>query len=319
MVKMTRRMAILAGLAGAGAAVAGSLYWTLTRAPSAESVRARIAGSLPAPQGALNVFHLGHSLVNRDMPAMLAQLAPKGHSYHSQLGWGTTLQAHWGDATIAGFETENAHPRFRAAQEAVASGDYDALVLTEMVEIRDSIRYFESPRYLAQWARKAIEARPDVRLYLYETWHPLDDPDGWLERLDRDLDRYWLSRVLGPALKDLPHTAQIRVIPAGQVLAAFVRKVEAQGGLGNVRDRTDLFQRAEDGALDPIHLNDLGNYLVALVHYAVLYQADPVGLPAALTRADGAPATAPEPDVARLMQEVTRDVVYSLGLSGISV
>ena len=318
MVKMTRRIALLAGVAGIGSAVAGSLYWALTRPPSAASVRARIAGPLTAPQGALNVFHLGHSLVNRDMPAMLAQLAPLGHSYDSQLGWGTTLQAHWGDATINGFEAENAHPRFRPAAEAAASGDYDAIVLTEMVEIRASIRYYESPRYLALWAEKAIAARPDVRLFLYETWHPLDDPEGWLERLDRDLDRYWLSRVLGPALKDLPETAQIRLIPAGQVLAAFVRDVEARGGVGNVRDRTDLFQRSAEGELDPIHLNDLGNYLVALVHYATLYHADPVGLPAALSRADGAPAVAPDPDVARLMQEVTRSVVYSLGLSGLS-
>ena len=318
MVKMTRRIALLAGVAGIGSAVAGSLYWALTRPPSAASVRARIAGPLTAPQGALNVFHLGHSLVNRDMPAMLAQLAPPGHSYDSQLGWGTTLQAHWGDSTINGFEAENAHPRFRPAAEAAASGDYDAIILTEMVEIRDSIRYFESPRYLALWAEKAIAARPDVRLFLYETWHPLDDPEGWLERIDRDLDRYWLSRVLGPALKDLPETAQIRLIPAGQVLAAFVREVEARGGVGNVRDRTDLFQRSAEGELDPIHLNDLGNYLVALVHYATLYHADPVGLPAGLNRADGAPAVAPDPDVARLMQEVTRSVVYSLGLSGLS-
>ncbi len=312
---MTRRTAILGGLLSALGA--GGLYWQLTRAPSAASVRTRLAAaSVPKPDRPLTVFHLGHSLVNREMPAMLAQLAPPGHRYDSQLGWGTTLQAHWGDAPINGFEAENAHPRFRPALEAVRSGDYDAIVLTEMVEIRASIRYYDSPEYLAKWAMEALKARPDVRLYLYETWHQLDDPEGWLERLDADHDRYWLSRVLGPALKRLPQGAQIFLIPAGQVLAAFVRAVEAQGGLGNVRDRTDLFARAEDGTLDVIHLNDIGNYLVALVHHAVLYQQSPVGLPHALLRADGTPATAPEPQVARLMQETTDSVVHNLGLSG---
>jgi hypothetical protein len=315
---MTRRTTLLASLAVAGTAVAGSLYWLLTKPPSAASVRARIAAPLAAPKGPLSVFHLGHSLVNRDMPAMLAQLAPGGHRYDSQLGWGTTLQAHWGDAPINGFEAENAHPRFRPAHEAVDSGDYDAVVLTEMVEIRDSIRYFESPKYLARWGNKALAARPSVRLFLYETWHRLDDPEGWLERLDRDLDRYWLSRVLGPALSDLPEATAIRLIPAGQVLAAFVRAIESQGGLGNIRSREDLFQRTDDGAIDPIHLNDLGNYLVALVHYAVLYQASPLGLPYALARADGTLATAPAPEVARLMQEVTQSTVHTLGLSGLS-
>lgn len=314
---MTRRTAILSSLLSAIGA--GGLYWHLTRAPSAASVRTRLAGfSVPKPERPLTVFHLGHSLVNRDMPAMVAQLSPPGHSYDSQLGWGTTLKAHWGDAPINGFEAENAHPRFRPAMEAVRSGDYDAIVLTEMVEIRASIRYYDSPVYLARWAAEALKARPDVRLYLYETWHQLDDPEGWLERLDLDHDRYWLSRVLGPALERLPEGSRIFLIPVGQVLAAFVRAVEAQGGLGNVRDRTDLFSRAEDGTLDVIHLNDIGNYLVALVHHAVLYQQSPVGLPHDLMRADGSPATPPSPEVARLMQETADSVIRNLGLSGLS-
>lgn len=313
--KVTRRSAFVAGL---GALIgAGGLY-ALLRSPSAASVRARLSGTYPAPVGPLSVFHLGHSLVNRDMPAMLAQLAPAGHRYDSQLGWGTTLQAHWGDAPISGFETENAHPRFRPAIEAVESGDYDAIVFTEMVEIRAAIRWYDSPKYLALWAEKALAARPDVRLYLYETWHRLDDPEGWLTRLDLDHERYWLRQVLGPALARLPKGTQIHLIPAGPVLAAFVRAVESRGGVGNVRDRYDLFARGEDGTPDVIHLNDLGNYLVALVHFVVLYQASPIGLPHGLKRADGTRADAPEPDTARLMQELTASVVDKLGLSGIS-
>lgn len=313
---VTRRSALIAGL---GALVgAGGLYAFLSRNPSVAAVRARLSGTLPAPTGPLSVFHLGHSLVNRDMPAMLAQLAPAGHHYDSQLGWGATLQAHWGDAEINGFETENAHARFRPAIEAVESGDYNAIVFTEMVEIRAAIRWYDSPKYLALWAEKALKARPDVRLYLYETWHPLDDPEGWLTRLDLDHERYWLKQVLGPALARLPKGAKIHLIPAGPVLAAFVRDVEAQGGVGNVGGRNDLFARNDDGTLDVIHLNDLGNYLVALVHFTALYHASPVGLPHTLTRADGTPFNAPDPETARLMQEVTASVVERLGLSGTS-
>ena len=313
---MTRRSAVLSGL-GALAGLGGlAALWS--RPPSGASVRAQLATALPRPEGPLNVFHLGHSLVNRDMPAMLAQLAPPGHRYDSQLGWGTTLQAHWGDAPIIGYAEENAHPRFRPAHEAVESGDYDAIVLTEMVEIRSSIRYFDSPAYLARWAAKALAARPDVRLYLYETWHPLDDPEGWLERLDLDHERYWLRRVLGPALKELPATARIHLIPAGPVLAAVVRAAEAQGGVGNLRDRTDLFARDAEGKIDPIHLNDMGNYLVALVHYAALYHASPKGLPHQLLRADGTRATAPTAEAAQLMQSQVEHVIHTLGLSGLS-
>jgi len=65
-----------------------------------------------------------------------------------------------------------------------------------------------------------------------------------------------------------------------------------------------------------IHLNDIGNYLVALVHYAALYQQSTVGLPHDLKRADGSPAIAPDPAVALLMQETTDSVIRNLGLSG---
>jgi hypothetical protein len=314
--RATRRTAILGSVVAALSG--GGLYWHFTRPPSAASVRARLSGKFAAPDGPLDVFHLGHSLVNRDMPAMLAQLAPPGHSYHSQLGWGATLKAHWGDDVINGFEAENAHSRFRPAHEAMKSAEYDAIVLTEMVEIRDALRYYDSPKYLALWAKEALAARPDVRLYPYETWHRLDDREGWLERLDRDIDRYWLSRLLGPGLARLPVAAHLQVIPAGQVLAAVVRAIEAQGGVGNARDRTDLFARNPDGSIDPIHLNDLGNYLVAVVHCTVLYHIDPVGLPFALTRADDTPANPPSPELARLMQETAATVVRKVGLSGIA-
>ena len=258
----------------------------------------------------MRVYHLGHSLVGRDMPAMLAQLAGEGHRYESQLGWGATLKAHWGDDTIAGFAEENAHPRFRAAREAVDSADYDAVVLTEMVEIRDAIRYHDSPAYLRRWADRILGARPDARVFLFETWHPLDDPEGWLNRLDRDLGRYWEGELLARAQADGELPQAIRVIPAGQVMARFVRAVEARGGVDGIAGAGDLFT-------DMIHLNDVGTYLVALTHYAVLYQRSPVGLPRQLMRADGTPAASPGPEAARLMQQVVWDVVSTYPKTGV--
>jgi hypothetical protein len=314
---LTRRLALLVP-AVLGVA-AGTTWWRSTSRAERAALEARLARPLPAPEGPMAVFHLGHSLVNRDMPAMLAQLSGAGHRYDSQLGWGTTLKAHWGDETINGFAAENAHPAFRPADEAVQSGEYDAIVLTEMVEIKDALRYYNSPVYLARWANRAVAVRPDVRLYLYETWHQLDDPDGWLARLDRDLRRYWLDGIAKPALQKLPEDARLHLIPAGQVLAAFVRAVEAAGGVGNVASRTDLFARTAEGEQDQIHLNDLGNYLVALVHFTVLYHRSPVGLPVALRRADGSAATAPAPQTARLMQDTVLDVVGRMPMTGVTL
>lgn len=316
---MIDRTTFLLGLAVVMAA--GVTLWVVLSRPalSPEKLRAAYADPAPAPPAhGLHVFHLGHSLVGRDMPAMLAQLAGGKHRYESQLGWGTSLKEHYEPAeTINGFEEENDHPRFRPAREAIGSDDYDAVVLTEMVELRDAIKYHDSGKYLARWARLAREANPHARLYLYETWHRLDDPDGWLDRLDSDLDRYWIGELLQQDLIRNTPERPVYLIPAGQVMARFVRVIEARGGVGRITSREDLFQRTDSGEIDPIHVNDLGAYLVALTHYAVLYQTSPVGLRHQLDRADGTEATAPTEATARLMQQIVWDVVRSRPETGV--
>lgn len=313
------RRALLFGLPAAAVAAAAGLWAARPPRPlPAAATEALYARPLPPPEGPLSVYHLGHSLVGRTMPAMLEQLAPPGHRHASQLGWGTSLKQHWqGPAAIAGFEAENAHPRFRPADRALASGDYDAVVLTEMVEIRAAIRWHASADHLARWARAARAGNPAVRLYLYETWHHLDDPEGWLARIDRDLARHWEDEVLRPALARRGVGGPIHLVPGGQALARFVRALEARGGVEGLADRRDLFARTPDGGRDTIHLNDLGAYLIALVHYAVLYQRDPAGLPHALRRADGTPAEAPSAEAAALMQAVVWEVVRSLPKTGV--
>lgn len=297
----------------------GAAGWYAVQPPNAlspDEMAALYAEPLPAPTAPLTVFHLGHSLVGRDMPAMLAQLA--GHDYASQLGWGTPLRAHWEpDEPIQGFDTENAHDRYRDAKEALASGDFDAFVLTEMVEIEAAIEYFDAPVYLEKWVSAARDGNPEIRTYLYESWHDLDDPNGWMDRLDTDPARYWEGVLIAQAMAQLPDGDPIYVIPAGRVLAEVVRRIEGGGAVDGVSSREHFFARFEDGTLDPVHINDLGAYLVALTHYAVLYQRSPEGLPRQLTRADGTPADAPGPLLASLLQRTVWDVVTSLPVTGI--
>ena len=291
----------------------------LQKSMSTEELNQLYSAPLTPPGKPLRVFHLGHSLVNRNMPAMLEQLAGGGHDHRSQLGWGTPLKAHWEpDVPINGFEQENAHPKYEDAMSAIKGGKFDALVLTEMVEIRAAIDHFDSAEYLRRWAREARTHRPDVRVYLYETWHQLDDAEGWLERLDKDLGRYWEGVLLAKGLANGDTGGPVHVIPAGQVMARFVRAIEKDGGLDGLKAKEDLFARNPDGTQDNIHLNDLGNYLVALTHYAVLYHRSPVGLPHRLKRADGTDADAPSENAALLMQELVWDVVTSYPKTGVA-
>lgn len=268
------------------------------------------------PQGELRVYHLGHSLVGQDMPAMLAQLAGQGHDYALQLGWGTALREHHqGPQAINGFDQENATPRYRDAHEALKSGDYDAFVMTEMMRLTDAIQYKESSIYAGKWAAEAAQGNVDGEIFLYESWHALDDEPDWLARLPEDLEMLWKPDLLWPAARAAGNP--VWLIPAGQVMARLVAEAETAGGIAELKSREDLFARNADGSLDPIHPNDLGFYLVALTHYAVLYGKSPVGLPHELLRANGTPADAPSPELARRMQELVWEVVSTNPLTGV--
>ena len=316
---------IAAGLAAAAlllAAAGGGVLWHLRAQTLPPPVAATPnAPPLTAPEGGLRVFHLGHSLVGRDMPAMLEQMARfarlRGHEHHSQLGWGTSLREHWEpDVPINGFEAENAHPRFRPAREALATGAYDAVVLTEMVELRDAIRWHASPDYFPRWVAAARAANPQVRVYLYKSWHNLEHPDGWLPRLENDPAALWQAHLLGPAWAD-PALGPVHAIPVADVLAELTRRLAAGDGAEGLRAPADLFARNPDGTLDTIHFNDQGLYLVALTHFAVLYHRSPEGLPNALRRADGRPAQAPTREAAALMQRLVWEVVRGHPLTGV--
>ncbi|WP_313352486.1 hypothetical protein [Paracoccus sp. (in: a-proteobacteria)] len=268
------------------------------------------------PQGELRVYHLGHSLVGQDMPAMLAQLAGQGHDYALQLGWGTALREHHqGPQAINGFDQENATPRYRDAHEALKSGGYDAFVMTEMMRLTDAIQYKESSIYAGKWAAEAAQGNADGEIFLYESWHALDDEPDWLARLPEDMETLWKPGLLWPAARAAGKP--VWLIPAGQVMARLVAEAETAGGIAELKSREDLFARNADGSLDPIHPNDLGFYLVALTHYAVLYGKSPVGLPHELLRANGTPADAPSPELARRMQELVWEVVSTNPLTGV--
>jgi hypothetical protein len=276
---------------------------------------------LPAPEAGISVFHLGHSLVNRNMPDMIWQIAEDQgvqHRYDSQIGWGTPLKSHFEPSEeIFGFAQENDHARYRDVFEALESGDYDAFVLTEMVEIRDAIAYFDSAEYVAKFAERARAGRADVRVYLYETWHEVTDPEGWRVRLELDRARYWEDGILRVALAHGQVMVPIYVIPVGQVFAEVARQIEA-GSLPGLTATEDIFARTETGDLDPIHVDHLGNYIAALTHYAALYQRSPVGVTNTVNLYDeGTRFSVEDQSLAATLQGIVWDVVRRDPLTGL--
>ena len=69
---------------------------------------------------------------------------------------------------------------------------------------------------------------------------------------------------------------------------------------------------------DDIHLNDRGNYFVAMVQYATLYRRSPEGLPSRIANEWGESLDTPTPALARAMQAIAWQAVTAYARSGVA-
>ena len=272
----------------------------------------------------LNMFFMGHSLVGPHIPGLVEQLS-EAHSIpsssNSQVGWGTTMRAHY-NYYSAGTEFPGlftGDPNHRDAHEAIASGEFNVLVITEMVEIIHAVKYFNTEDYAGQWSEFTEDNSPGTQVYLYETWPNLDvegelsgdenhpeyttgrHGDYWLNKVEFDHNRYWRQSILN-VMNGVAVNNTVRMIPAGQVMKEFVILLEGtQGGIGGISNRQSLFS-------DNIHLSDYGMYLVGLAQISTILDRSPCNLPRNWNKRDGS-AQAPSPALANAMQSVVKRVL----------
>ncbi|MES2665273.1 MAG: hypothetical protein V4712_04185 [Pseudomonadota bacterium] len=219
-----------------------------------------------------DILFVGHSLVGPTLPTLveagLLQMGQPG-VVQAQIINGAPLRYNWDNSANAeGVD----------ARAVLATGKVDALILTEAIPLAGHVQFNDTAGRIAAFAGLAREANPDVRVYLYETWHSLasgsgvavpDDPGGgvpWRQRITDDL-ALWAS-VAGPG---------VQIIPAGQAMGLLADEIAA-GRVPGITSIRDMFS-------DDIHPNGKGLYFVALVHLAVLTGKSPEGLPPKLTRA----------------------------------
>jgi hypothetical protein len=252
----------------------------------------------------LAVLFVGHSLVSPDIPTMLTSLAKAekldGHIDYQIIN-GAPLKWNWENAPKA----EGLDGRV-----ALASGGYDVVVLTEAIPLKEQIEWNDSKGYALRWYDLAVTNNPKARVYMYETWHSRGsggDDTPWRQQLDRDLAE-WEGIVDAVNGARKPGTPEMLIVPAGQGLAKLSDEVAA-GRVPDVSALADLFA-------DDIHLNDVGKYFVAMIHYATIYRKSPEGLPRAL-RGRWGPYKAPSQALATKMQQVAWEVVRSYPRSGV--
>lgn len=224
-----------------------------------------------------DILFVGHSLVGPDLPPLVeAALKAQGSvvRVESQVINGGSLAFNWDH----GAEAEGVD-----ARTELALGQTTALILTEAQPLAAHLQWSDTAGRVAAYADLAVQSRPDVTVYLYETWPSLDsapgrvaegDPDAgiaWRERLIRDLP-LWQAVVTDASAKGTP----ITLIPAGQAMGLLSDQIDA-GRVPGLTSIRDVFS-------DDIHPNGVGRYFLAMLHTAAISGKSPEGLPAKLTR-----------------------------------
>ncbi len=255
-------------------------------------------------------FFLGHSLVNFDMPAMVAGLAAdagKTYAYEQQIINGAPLGWQWDNAADA-----QGTPYY----DAFPNGNHDVFILTEAVPLQNHLDWsntYGNALNFINYARNNSQVG-SVRHFVYETWHCIysGQPSGcdwdngdtllWQPRLLADFPLW--AGIVEHLRTALPNET-VAMIPAGQAFQRLTTAIN-QGELPGINSFEDLFS-------DDIHLTNAGNYFVACVMYACIFKESPQGLTQQLNNEwGGAFSNMPSPAQAAKMQEIAWNTVLDL-------
>ncbi|MEM9190533.1 MAG: hypothetical protein AAGF12_15215, partial [Myxococcota bacterium] len=246
------------------------------------------------------VLFIGHSLVNRDMPRMTAAIADSmgvRHDIAEQVINGAPLRANWNES--GGAEGID-------GRAVLPTGRFDVLVMTEALPLDTNVEFNEPHLYAGNFLDLAQRANPSAVAYIYETWHEYTLPD-FRAKLDQDFAT-WVS--IADRMEQSRPGQQVLVVPAGQAMAALYDRIQA-GGMPGLRQISDIFR-------DDIHMNDAGNYFVALVQFATIYRRSPVGATRNVRGEFGETYATPNDATARAMQELVWDTVLRVPRAGVA-
>jgi hypothetical protein len=196
----------------------------------------------------------------------------------------------------------------------------------ELLSITERIPLFYDGGGTEQWYIDAIDAqREDLSIFvnnawnngnggngapslLWTTWVRIDGTDGDFRSMLDSQGTEW-ENMQAYANANRPTGAEpVFIIPGHKMMARIYDDIQA----GLVPGITNISQLFDDN----VHVNELGAYAVAMLHYACIFNESPVGLPHDLQF--GTVATFPSASLATYFQNIVVDIVTSYPETGIS-
>ena len=273
-------------------------------------------GAQPNPVPAAGVAYVGHSLINNRMPSMVEDIAKSlsGANYwHAvQVINGSPIIYNWNNCRSA--TSTEVWPPEAFACDAIENGTPQGLIDTLIVTQVNTIYYPNEPNQFSgtpedynRFLKLFKQNRPNGRAFYYTQWEALDFSRhagrDWTDWIAEEL-AFYERAVQATEQNYLAQNGQavdIQIIPAALGIRDLIREMEG-GRVPGYTSRQQIFE-------DVVHLNDLGNYFVACMVFASVFERSPVGATGLTDNKWGAVLTNLDAPLALRLQQLAWKVV----------
>lgn len=244
-----------------------------------EMLSVLLSATLAQPSSGSPSFWIGHSLMS-DIPDMVNALTGGGMRFRHQDIPGAPLRWQWEEAT----RKSEFEPQFQGRYHTNMTKEFKVLVMVDSVPRGDAASISESTDFAGRFLSFARRQNPSVRAFYYEPWHDLksgtpqrgqydtSSPSRgltWRPRIKEDRAKW--DKVVAEANKKNPGQVPLKLIPVATGLGMAYDAIQT-GRLPGLKRIEDLFS-------DEIHLNPLGKYFSACIHYRALFGGKVSGKP----------------------------------------
>jgi hypothetical protein len=243
------------------------------------------------PVTVVKAFYFGHSLLagaqaspNYHIPYDVGVFAAaKGHAYetHGQLGWGTSIAAHWAwnSDELAqgplGFARENHAPFYagRNGKAELASGAYNVVVFTDVNGNARGADQAPTVAAIVGFIQLARTHNPDALAVLYSCWNELPVE----QQSDRAAVQKWRDATLSElAWWESVAQAVQAVVGAERMLLVPVSALIAELALDAADGRMGASLSARSFFIDDVHGTPMTYYAAAAALYTAIFRDSPL-------------------------------------------
>lgn len=252
--------------------------WLITLAPLLALSGNFALAQAAAPRATANTVFIGHSLINHDMPRMVGAMAASRSGMRLtsavQVLNGMPLAGNWDRCRRANFREQWPPKDFAcdAIEQGSANGAYDTLIATDANNSIESNRIYNNTDVnLERFMELLLSRNPAGRTFMYTTWESWGFHSGpWVDAIESELAQYeTIARGAEQISAGKGRNGRVEVLPVNLALKQLILAI-GRGEVPGIGRREDIFG-------DDVHMNSLGDYFVASVVFAAIYNQSAEG------------------------------------------